>query len=96
LSAALSVFTAGQPIEFDDALSELRFTIENRSADDHKTPLRIAGLAPGEWTVESAGRPVASFRIAAAEVRDIALPLPPGGAAFTVHRTPSGLQEDKR
>lgn len=88
-------FAAGLPIEFDDALSALRFSIENRTADDHRAALRIAGLAPGEWTIESAGRTITSFRIVAAEARDLALPLPPGGAAFSVHRAGSGAEEDK-
>ena len=79
-------FAAGRPIEFDDALKAVSFTLESRSADQHTTMLRVAGLAPGEWAVESGGRAVASFEIAAGETREISLPLPPGGAAFNLRR----------
>ncbi len=79
-------FAAGRPIDFDDALNAVRFALENRSADEHTTVLHVSGLASGEWTIESGGRAVASFEIAAGEARDISLPLPPGGAAFDLHR----------
>jgi hypothetical protein len=79
-------FATGRPIEFDDALNAVRFTVENRSADEHTTVLHIAGLAADEWTVESGGRAVATFETAVGEARAISLPLPPDGAAFNLHR----------
>jgi hypothetical protein len=75
-------FAPGWPIEFDDALSEIGFTLENRTADAHTTGLRVAGLAPGEWIVESGGRTAGSLHMAAGEARNLSLPIPPGGAAF--------------
>ena len=79
-------FAPGRPIEFDDALSEIGFTLENRTADDHTTGLRVSGLAPGEWTVESDGRAAASLHMAAGETSNLSLAIPPGGAAFRLRR----------
>jgi hypothetical protein len=79
-------FAPGRPIEFDDALSEIGFTLENRTADDHTTGLRVSGLAPGEWTVESDGRTAASLHMAAGGTSNLSLAIPPGGAAYRLRR----------
>ncbi len=67
-------FAAGKPIEFDDALSTVRFTLENRTGDQHTTVLRISG----EWEAEPGARVTEN---------ELALPVPPGGAAFILRRT---------
>ena len=79
-------FAAGQAIEFDDALSEIGFTVENRSADAHNTEMHVSGLAPGEWAVESGGRTAAHLHIAAGGTGDLSLAIPPRGAAFHLRR----------
>ena len=47
-------FAADSPIIFDDALREVRFTLENRSTETHSTMVELVGLS-GRIAVE--GRP---------------------------------------
>jgi hypothetical protein len=51
-------FAADAPIAFDRALGRVAFLIENRTADAHRTGLRLS-LPPGErYQLRVAGRPV--------------------------------------
>jgi hypothetical protein len=55
-------FAAGKPVAIDDGLHEIRFTLENRTADAHVTLLRIAGLPAGDYNVYVSGQPVEQIR----------------------------------
>jgi len=48
-------FAAEQPIVVDDELREIRFTLENRTQDQHVAILRLAGLPAGDYRVHIDG-----------------------------------------
>jgi hypothetical protein len=51
-------FAAGGEIILDKALDKISFTIENRTADSHRTALRLSFPANSGYEVRQAGRPV--------------------------------------
>lgn len=56
-------FAADQPIIYSKALSELNFTIENRTLDVHEIVLYLAGLKKGNYTLEVDGTPVRNIAV---------------------------------
>jgi hypothetical protein len=46
-----SANAAEQPIVVDDELREIRFTLENRTQDQHVAILRLASLPAGDYSV---------------------------------------------
>jgi len=49
-------FAKDKAISFDDRGSSIEFAIENRGGGDHRTSVRISGLAPGKYEVKSGGK----------------------------------------
>jgi hypothetical protein len=68
-----------QPVVVNDALTSIRFTLENRVKAAHKGQLEIRGLPPGNYTVTVDGRS-ALFKIENIKSSQI-LDLPVGPAA---------------
>ncbi len=75
-------FAKGDAITFGDDLSEIRFVLENRSADAHSTHLHIRGLPEGTYTISVDGHSVQSVAIHDRGSADV--PLPVGTAARSV------------
>jgi hypothetical protein len=49
-------FAAGRPIVVDDDLRDIRFTLENRTQDQHVATLCLAGLPAGDYSVHVDGK----------------------------------------
>lgn len=76
-----------QPIVVADDLSRLELTLENRTGPAHRTGLSVAGLPPGEYTVEVDGRAVATIR-GTDDAQVVALPIGPAPTSrVTISRT---------
>jgi hypothetical protein len=53
-------FAREQPVTVSDALDQIQFVLENRTADAHETVLSIRGLPEGSFTVSVGGRTAAT------------------------------------
>jgi hypothetical protein len=78
-------FKKGLPVVFNRSLSRIAFTLENRAASSHQTTIHLAGLPPGVYQVNVAGRPFERFARDGRESVDIAIPV--AGAAVSVALT---------
>lgn len=72
-------FAADRPVIFDEAVSHIRFGLENRTQDVHTTPLQISGLPAGDYDVLLGGKPTAALRIRKRETRTLKLELEKNG-----------------
>jgi hypothetical protein len=68
-------FKKDAPVILDRALNTIRFALENRSGDAHRTKLSLAGLPAGEYRVTVDGKPVSSLKIQDDSWESIALPI---------------------
>lgn len=73
-------FASEQPVTFDDSLSRIDFSIENRSGEAHETSLQLRGLPAGSYGLSLDGQPIASFSSRSGEEQSLKLPI---GAAGT-------------
>lgn len=71
-------FAADSPIVVGEELHEIRFTLENRTLDEHATTLHVAGLPAGNYDVIINGQPVGPIRF--------------GETGWVTVRLPVGLQ----
>ena len=55
-------YAAGKPIRIKDDLSQILFTLENRSGHAHTAGLRLAGLPQGNYSVRAGGRTLTSIQ----------------------------------
>jgi hypothetical protein len=78
-------FAKGRPVSFDEPLTRLAFTVENRSGDPHETALRIRGLPGGAYSVAVDDRPPASVTAGRAET-EVRLPIGASGARVMIIR----------
>ena len=62
-------FAKDQPIQFDDRLTHITFTLENRAGSAHDTGIDIAGLPPGHYEVRSGSELVAKLEGGSANAR---------------------------
>jgi hypothetical protein len=68
-------FAKDKPVSFDDALTTLRFTLENRAAGNHDTVVRIAGLPAGEYRVTSENHPSQRLTVLNSEEQQMRIPV---------------------
>jgi hypothetical protein len=66
-------FGQGKPVVFNDGLSEIAFTLENRAGTAHQTGVEIAGLPPGDYEVAVGGKPLERFSSEHGEGQEIAV-----------------------
>jgi hypothetical protein len=71
-------FAAGKPIAVDERLHEIRFILENRTADEHITVLRVAGLQRGDYSLFVNGELEREIRVAEDEWVSATLPVAEG------------------
>lgn len=64
-----------QPVTFDDSLSQVAFTVENRSGDKHTAGLRMSGLPAGTYQVAVGNRNLTTFTVQAGEEKSVTLPV---------------------
>ena len=82
-------FAKDQPVSFDDSLSVLKFTLENRAAAAHETEVRVTGLPPGNYTVISGkGGDAERQKVSAGEreATSFRVLLPAAGASVEIKR----------
>ncbi|PYT74359.1 MAG: hypothetical protein DMG39_03335 [Acidobacteria bacterium] len=86
-------FAKDKPVSFDDGLGIVRFTLENRAAAAHEAEVRIAGLAPGNYTVTSQSNgkvTTQKFLIAGTKVAVFRVPVGALGTAVEIRHGTSG------
>ncbi|MBV9179899.1 MAG: hypothetical protein JO356_01190, partial [Acidobacteria bacterium] len=68
-------FLKDHGIAFDATLRRVRFSIENRSNDDHQTSVSLSGLPHGSYTISLHGSRVQMISSQNAEVTNVELPV---------------------
>jgi hypothetical protein len=68
-------YSLERPILIKEDLSAIRFSLENRSGESHRTSVRFLGLPAGRYRVEMDGLPVEVFSIAGLEGRSVSVPI---------------------
>jgi len=79
-------FAKDKPVSFDDALTTLRFTLENRAAANHDTVVRIAGLPPGVYEAAAQNHPSQRVTVQKSEEQQIRIAVDAAGAAVVITR----------
>jgi Family of unknown function (DUF5695) len=73
-----------RPILIKEDLSQIRFTLENRSGDGHKTSVQFLGLPAGQYHIVVDGIPVEVLSIAGLEACSVSVPVGRTGANSVV------------
>jgi hypothetical protein len=79
-------FAKDKPISFDDSLSTIRFTLENRGDTSHETLVKMAGLPAGRYEAKSGNRPAHVFTVHHGEEQKLAIQVNASGAAVAIRR----------
>jgi hypothetical protein len=79
-------FAKDKPVSFDDGLTAIRFTLENRAAANHDVPVRIAGLPSGTYQVKAQGHSIQKLEIKGSEEQQLRIPLGASGASVSIER----------
>jgi hypothetical protein len=79
-------FAKGQPVSFDDVLTTIRFTLENRAAARHDTVVLVAGLPAGEYEARADSHPAQRLRVHNGEEQQIPVPVDVSGVAVVITR----------
>jgi hypothetical protein len=88
-------FATGPSIRIKDDLSQVTFAIESDNPAEHKTKLRLSGLAAGKYAVRNGeGATLATFdastapAVASETIVEISVPAGDHTKLFTIVRTP--------
>jgi hypothetical protein len=68
-------FAKDQAVTFDDALRQISFLLENRSADQHDTVLHLRSLPAGSYTISVGSESLPPVLIQKGESKDVSLPI---------------------
>jgi hypothetical protein len=79
-------FAEDRPVFFNDALSELSFTLENRAGTSHETKVQIAGLPDGTYQVTLGKHALKKLAVQGGKNQPILIPMDSGGATVTIAR----------
>jgi hypothetical protein len=79
-------FARGKPVSFDDVLSTIRFTLENRAAAKHDTVVRVQGLPAGEYQATAHNHPAQKLTVQNGEEQQIRIPVHASGVAVAITR----------
>ncbi len=79
-------FAAGRAVELRPDLAEAAFDLENRTADDHTTVLKLWGTAPGTYEVLSNGARVGTAALDSLFERTVPVPVAASGPCRIVVR----------
>lgn len=85
-------FAKDQAVSFDDALTTIRFTLENRAATSHETIVRIAGLSVGEYEATAQNHPVQKLTVHNGEEQQLRIPVDASGVAVVITRVSAPTQ----
>src|SRR5882724_1487309 len=79
-------FARNLPVTFDPYLTQFKFLVENRSADEHNTVLHLSGLPAGVYHVTVAGTSVPAVDSQHGEPHDVTLPIRSATVPVTISR----------
>jgi hypothetical protein len=79
-------FAVGKPVSFDDALTTIRFTLENRAAASHDTVVRVSGLPPGIYEATTQHHPPHRLTVHNGEEWQLRVPVGVSGTAVVIQR----------
>ena len=68
-------FARGKAVIVDAASAGIEFSLENRTGDAHRTPLRITGLAQGTYGIDLDGKTLKTVEIKSGAETVLMLPL---------------------
>jgi hypothetical protein len=79
-------FAKDKPVSFDDGLTTIRFTLENRATVNHATIVRIAGLPAGSYKATAQNHPADRLTVHAGEEQQIRIPVDAADATVVITR----------
>jgi hypothetical protein len=79
-------FAKDKPVSFDDALSVIRFTLENRATASHEAFVRVAGLVPGTYQINSQGHLLQKLEVKTSDEKRLRIPVGASGASVSLER----------
>jgi Family of unknown function (DUF5695) len=79
-------FARDKPISFDDALTTIQFTLENRATASHVTVLRVSGLPPGIYEATEQNYPPQRLTVRNGEEQQFRVPVGPSDASLVIQR----------
>jgi len=84
-------FAKDRPVIFNDSLSQISFTLENRTGDAHTSSITISGLPAGTYSVSSGKREAQQLRIGGDDnAAEIQVPVGASGASVKITRSGAG------
>jgi len=79
-------FARDKPISFDDTLTAIRFTLENRTASEHETEIQLSGLPPGSYQMTLQKLPLQKIAVQGNQLQRVRIPLDAGGDTVSIAR----------
>jgi len=79
-------FAKDKPVSFDDALTTIRLTLENRASAKHDTVVRIAGLPAGNYEAAAQNHSPQRLMVHSREEQQFRIPVDALGASVVIQR----------
>jgi hypothetical protein len=79
-------FAKDKPVSFDDALTTIRFTLENRASATHEAIVRVAGLPAGEYKATVQNHPAQKLTMHGGDEQQIRIPVDASGTTVAITR----------
>ncbi len=79
-------FAKDNPIVFDDALTAIRFMLENRAATSHSSVVRVAGLPAGNYEVTAGNARAQKLLVHDGEEQQVRIPVGVSGTQVQIRR----------
>lgn len=79
-------FAKDKPISFDDALSVIRFTLENRATASHEPLIRVAGLPAGSYEVTAQNHLAQKLAVNSGEEQQLRVSVGASGSSVSIER----------
>jgi hypothetical protein len=79
-------FAKDKPVSFDDALTTIRFTLENRASLKHDAIVRVAGLPAGNYQATVQNYPAQKLTVSSGDEQQMRIPVDASGATVAITR----------
>jgi len=79
-------FAKDKPVSFDDALTTIRLTLENRASAKHETVIRIAGLPAGNYEAAVQNHPLQKWTVQKSDEQQIRIPVDASNVSVVITR----------
>lgn len=83
-------FAKDRPVIFNDSLSQISFTLENRSGDSHDAAVRVAGLPAGAYDVTTGGQSAQPLQVRDGKDTSFQVHVAADGASVKISRAAKG------